>query len=135
MMFIDRACVQFADNNLTSHVSFTNINRTHLLIPVEGIYYVTLTARFCLRSWFCCTAGLYANNKMLLKTNPAKPASKECFLHNRAVLLTLRQNDTLSVRLLEVEAKTEVEIGLYNWIKLSGFLVHANETVNKTTLL
>lgn len=134
-MLIEWACVQFANSTFTSQVSFTNTKRTHLIIPVDGIYYVTLTAQFCFQPSLCCTASLYANDKMLFKTNPLKHASIECFLHYRAVLLTLKQNDTLSVMLLEAETRIEVKIRSHNWIKLSGFLVQANETVHKTTLL
>jgi hypothetical protein len=95
-------------------------NQTHLIIPVAGVYYLTLTAQFCALPTLCCVAGLYANNNMLFKTPPLKFNSHECFLHNRAVLLPLGQNDVLYVVAMEGGL-----IGSLVWINLSGFLVHA----------
>lgn len=118
----ENSYVQFVVSDLASLATPTGTNSTHVIIPVDGFYYVILTAQFCDHPEQCCVVGLYANNNMLFKTRPLKPGSPECFLHNRAVLLPLRHDDALFVLLLK---GFTLEFNKKTWINLSGFLVHA----------
>jgi hypothetical protein len=96
---INKRYVQFAVDNQA--LPLTTTNNTHLVIPVSGFYYVTLAAVFCEHPSHCCVAALYTNNEMLFKTPPLRSDVNECFLHNRAVLLPLQNNDVLFILLLK----------------------------------